>query len=135
MFQWTRKTWGYCHTTVLIENAGYGVELYDDLRRSIGHVQKISPGPMGDKVSRAEAASDVLESGNCWIPGYGPPWQPAMDEARTPAEINAFVHSLATFPFAQHDDDADAWSQAMNWLRAKSAAPARGRSLVVGRGR
>ena len=135
MAKWTRKTWPYCHSTVLIENAGYGVELVVDLKREIIGVQKVDPGPMGDKVSRAEAASDVLESGNCWIPGYGPPWQPAMDEARTPAEINAFVHSLATFPFAQHDDDADAWSQAMNWLRAKSAAPARGRSLVVGRGR
>jgi len=130
MAKWTRKTWPYCHSTVLIENAGYGIELIVDLKREIIGVQKVVPGPLGDKISRAEAASDVLESGNCWIPGYGPPWQPAMDEARTPADINAFVHSMATFPFAMYDDDVDAWSQAMNWLRAKSAAPARARSLV-----
>lgn len=133
MAKWTRKTWPYCHTAVLIENAGYGIELIVDLKREVVGVQKIVPGPLGDKISRAEAASDVLESGNCWIPGYGPPWQPAADEARTPADINAFVHSMATFPFAMYDDDVDAWSQAMNWLRAKSAAPARTRSLVAPR--
>lgn len=133
MVRWTRTTWPYCHSTILIENAGYGVELYEDLKRDPGGVQKISPGPTGDKVVRAEAASDVLESGNCWLPGYGPPWQPVYDEARTPQDVAAFVHSTATFPFAMHDDDVDAWSQAMNWLRSKVSQPARGRSLLVGR--
>lgn len=133
MARWTRQTWPYTHSSVLIENAGYGVELIIDLKRDITGVQKISPGPLGDKVSRAEAASDVLESGNCFVPGYGPPWQPVYEEARTPAEVAQFLHSAGTFPFAQYDDDVDAWSQAMNWLRSKSSQPARGRSLLLGR--
>lgn len=132
MSEWGKRTFR-CSHAVLIENAGYGVELYEDLKREIGYVQKVIPGAEGDKVSRAEAASDVLESGNCFLPGYGPPWQPAYDEARTPADIAAFIHSCATFPFALHDDDVDAWSQAMNWLRTRTARPARGRSLVLGR--
>ena len=137
MCRWSRKTWRHIHTVVLIENAGYGIELVEDLKRELDGipVQKISPGPLGDKVSRAEAASDVLESGHCWLPGAGPPWLPVMDEARTPPDVNAFVHECATFPFALHDDSVDSWSQAMNWIRSKSASPARGRSLLLGRGR
>jgi predicted phage terminase large subunit-like protein len=122
MSKWAKATWN-CYHVCLIENAGYGHELITDLKREIGNVQGVSPGPLGDKITRAEAASDALESGNCFLPGYGKPWQPAYDEARTPADVAAFVHSLSTFPFAAHDDDVDAWSQAMNWIRARASVP------------
>jgi predicted phage terminase large subunit-like protein len=88
-------------------------------------VQKITRGADGDKIMRAEAASDALESGNCFLPGFGPPWQPAYDEHKSPADISHFIHSCATFPNATHDDDVDAWSQAMNWLRGRSTSPMR----------
>ena len=110
---------------MLIENAGYGVELIVDLKREITGVTKVSPGIEGNKVSRAESASDALESGNCFLPGYGPPWQPAYDEKRTPASVAGFVHNAAVFPNSKHDDDVDAFSQAMNWLRSRSVQPAR----------
>jgi phage terminase large subunit-like protein len=96
-----------------------------DLKREITGVQKISPSVEGNKVQRAEAASDGLESGNYFLPGFGPPWQPAYDEHRTPADIAAFIDNAALFPNARHDDDVDAWSQFGNWLRGKQVRPIR----------
>lgn len=124
MSQWARKRFR-CRHHVLIENAGYGPELIIDLKREITGVTKISPAKEGNKEQRAEAASDALESGNYFLPGYGPPWQPAYDEHRTPADVASFVHNCAMFPNASHDDDVDAWSQFGNWMRDKSANPIR----------
>jgi predicted phage terminase large subunit-like protein len=110
---------------VLIENAGYGPELYEDLRRganSLTGVQKIPPGQEGDKVMRATNAADALESGNCWLPGYrtGQDEMSLPDEKRNSAKINAFIENCAVFPNAKHDDDVDAWSQMINWLRSRT---------------
>jgi len=125
MARWSRKTWPRAGNRILIENAAYGVEMITDLKRDLTGVEKISRGVDGDKIVRAEAASDALESGNCFLPGYGPPWQPFYDEQKSPADVAGFVHSAATFPNAAYDDDVDAWSQAMNWLRSRSIAPMR----------
>jgi predicted phage terminase large subunit-like protein len=125
MALWSRRLWRGCRHPVLIENAGYGPELIVDLKRELTGVLPIIPGAEGNKEQRAEAASDGLESGNYFLPGYGPPWQPAYDEHRTPADVAAFIHSCALFPNAAHDDDVDAWSQVGNWLRDKSAQPIR----------
>jgi predicted phage terminase large subunit-like protein len=133
MAVWADRTWRRVRQAVLIENAGYGVELVDDLKREVRGVLKISPGVEGDKISRAEAASDALESGNIFLPGYGPPWQPAYDEAKTPADVADFIASCAVFPHGANDDDVDAWSQAQNWLRGRMTAPARGSSILLGR--
>jgi predicted phage terminase large subunit-like protein len=131
MALWARRIWRTCPHYVLIENAGYGVELITDLTRELTGVKKVSPSLDGNKITRAESASDALESGNCFLPGYGPPWQPAYDEQRTPADVAAFVANLAAFPNAQHDDDVDAWSQTMNWLRGRNDAPARWTSALA----
>lgn len=130
MAVWARKNWPGVGHRVLVENAGYGVELIIDLKREITGVTPISPGAEGNKVTRAESASDSLESGNVFLPGIGPPDHPTFDETRSPADVAAFVHSCALFPNAAHDDDVDAWSQAMNWLRARSATPARWASAM-----
>lgn len=108
----------YC----LIENAGYGVELIIELKRELSGVIKISPGQSGDKVLRAEAASSDLESGNCYLPGrrLGSDELSMPDEKHCSAEINDFIDSCALFPNATNDDDVDAWSQCMNWLRSRS---------------
>lgn len=137
-----RDEWNWVRTTsrfrgvpiyVLVENAGYGVELITDLKREITGVTKISPGAEGNKVARAEAASDALESGNIFLPGYGPPWQPVYDETLSPDEIRQFINNCALFPNASHDDDVDAWSQCQNWLRARSHAPIRTSSALARR--
>lgn len=135
MSKWARKTWPRARSFVLIENAGYGGDMADDLKREIQGVTKINPGKDGDKITRAEAASDALESGNNFVPGYGPPWQPAYDEARSPDDVVDFIASCTSFPFASHDDDVDAWSQVQNWLRGRTTTPARGSSILLARAR
>lgn len=107
---------------VLIENAGYGVELIIDLKREITGVVKITPGLDGDKILRAEAASSDLESGNCYLPGFrlGSDELSMPDEANCPADVVDFIDSCAVFPNGLHDDDVDAWSQCMNWLRSRT---------------
>jgi predicted phage terminase large subunit-like protein len=125
MAVWARKLWPRCPHFLLIENAGYGVEMIIDLKRELTGVIKITAGAEGNKVTRAESASDALESGNVFVAGHGQPWQPAYDEAQTPEEVADLINSCAVFPMGAHDDDVDAWSQAHNWLRSKSTAPMR----------
>ena len=112
---------------VLIENAGYGPELIEELKRVIPGVLKISRAHDGDKELRAEAAAASLESGNCWLPGF----RRGNDEMSLPrddlnaADVTDFIDSCAGFPNARYDDDVDAWSQCMNWLSTKTIRPAR----------
>lgn len=104
---------------VLIESAGYGDELADELKRELGGVHKLSHAREGDKILRAEAASADLESGNCFLPGYrdGPDEYSMPDEARCSADIVDLINSCAVFPNGRYDDDVDAFSQAINWIR------------------
>jgi predicted phage terminase large subunit-like protein len=134
MALWARKLWPHCAHFVLIENAGYGVEMIVDLRKELTGVTKISPGKDGDKVMRAESASDALESGNVYIPGHslGADGTGGMNERESPADVVAFVNSCALFPYGPFDDDVDAWSQTMNWLRGRSQSPARTASALKG---
>lgn len=125
MAKWARRTWPGAAHFMLIESAGYGTELAIDMKRLFTGVTQVSPGKDGDKETRAESASDALESGNCFVPGYGPPWQPAYAEQLCPADVVEFLSSCARFPNATHDDDVDAWSQVMNWLRKRQTAPLR----------
>lgn len=127
--QWARRTWR-CRHYLLIENAGYGVELIDDLRRELTGVTKITPGAEGNKTTRAEAATDPLESGNVFVPGFGPPWQPSYDETKSPADVAGFIANCALFPNVAHDDDVDAFSQTMNWLRTRVMGATRTSSAV-----
>lgn len=125
--QYVRKLYPRVAHFILIENAGYGPELILDLKQVLTGVQKISQGGEGDKVMRAEAASSDLETGNCFLPGrrMGEDELSLPDEANTPAKIVAFIESCALFPNAEHDDDVDSWSMAMNWLRARPIARGR----------
>jgi predicted phage terminase large subunit-like protein len=122
-----RKQFPHAIHTVLIENAGYGVELIEELKRSVPGVLKLTRAHEGDKELRAEAAAASLESGNCFLPGY----RKGNDEMSMPrddlnsADITDFIDSCAGFPNARFDDDVDAWSQCMNWLSTKMIRPAR----------
>lgn len=124
--QYVRRMYPRTAHYVLIENAGYGVELIVELKRELTGITKISPTQDGDKIMRAEAASSDLESGNCWLPGIGG----GADETLGPANVVSgdvadFINNLALFPNAAHDDDVDAWSQCMNWLRSRVIRPGR----------
>ena len=123
----------YC----LIENAGYGVEMILELKRELTGVQKITRGGAGDKELRAESAAADLESGNCYLPGFrmGNDEFSMPDESRCPADVVDFIDSCAIFPNGRNDDDVDAWSQCMNWLRSRTNQPARTLSSFKLRGR
>lgn len=112
---------------ILIESAGYGDDLALELRREVTGVKVLSHARSGDKILRAESAASDLESGNCFLPGYrhGQDEYSMPDESRTPADIVDFIDSCAMFPNARNDDDVDAWSQAMNWIRARPQAQSR----------
>jgi hypothetical protein len=125
MSLWARRNWPHCAHRLLIENAGYGVELIVDMKKDLTGVTKITAGAEGTKISRAESATDALESGNVYLPGIGPPRHAEFNEAATSSDIVSFIGNLANFPFAANDDDVDAWSQCMNWLRSRQAKRSR----------
>jgi len=125
--RYVRKLYPRAGHTILIENAGYGGDLADDLKRELTGVTKIASAQQGDKVMRAEAASSDLESGNCFLPGYrlGNDELSEPDDKRNSADIVDFINSCALFPNASHDDDVDAWSQCMNYARSKTSSGGR----------
>jgi predicted phage terminase large subunit-like protein len=112
----------HCAHYILIESAGYGDELALELKRELSGVTKpLSHAQEGDKILRAEAASSDLESGNLWLPGYrlGVDEYSMPDESRCAADIVDFINSCAIFPNGRHDDDVDACTQAINWIRSR----------------
>jgi hypothetical protein len=69
-------------------------------------VLPIRPG--GDKVSRASAASPLVEAGKVFLP----------EKAEWLAD---FMDEVTSFPSSPHDDMVDAMTQALNWLRGSGS--------------
>lgn len=117
---YVRRMYPKARHKILIENGGYGPELVTDLKRLRTGVEKIPAGLEGDKEIRADSAADDLQSGNCWLPGIGAGADITLGPAGTVSkDIHDFIESCAVFPHGKHDDDVDAWSQAMNFLRSQ----------------
>jgi predicted phage terminase large subunit-like protein len=116
MSRWARRHWR-CQHRILIENAGYGVELIEDLRRDVGGVEKITSNAEGTKGQRAMGAAGRMKED---LSGPAP---------SSPALTISLVEECAMFQVdgshGSHDDQVDAWSQCMNWLRRRQSAPAR----------
>jgi predicted phage terminase large subunit-like protein len=87
-------------TVVLIEDAGTGAPLIDDLRRE--GKRPIPIQPEGDKIVRLEAQIAVIEAGHVLLPEKAL-W---LDDFR--AEILAF-------PGGRYDDQVDSASQFLAW--------------------
>ena len=125
--RWARYNWR-CQSRVLIENAGYGPDLALELSREVGGVETVKANMIGNKGQRALAASGDLETGNCFLPG-----KMAQDgsgpDPSSPALTLSLVDECAMFQVDgshdSHDDQVDAWSQCINWLRLRQTAPAR----------
>ncbi len=137
MAQWARTTFPRARHNILIENTGYGSDLIMDLKSQFTGLTKISPQQDGDKVVRADRASESLESLHCFLPGAGPGWGGKSEyvASDSPEDVREFIYNCATFPNAAHDDDVDAWSQMINWLRGKQVRPVRTSSAAVRRSR
>jgi hypothetical protein len=68
--------------------------------------------PLGDKVARAHAVSPLVESGRVFLP----------DQA---SWLREFLDEVTSFPAAPHDDQVDAMSQALGYLRENQYEPYR----------
>lgn len=89
-------------TRHLVEKKANGPAIINSLHSIISGVIAIEP--QGSKEQRADAASPDCESGNVHLPN-GAPW------------VHQFVQNLGDFPLGANDDDVDAFSQGINWLR------------------
>lgn len=89
--------------TILIEDASSGTQLVQDLKEhNIYCVKPIKPE--GDKKTRLFAQASVFESGKIFVPMQAP-W------------VDDFIHEITSFPTAKFDDQVDAMSQGLTYLR------------------
>lgn len=88
----------------LIEDKANGPAVIQMLKNKISGLIAVEPD--GGKVSRAYAAAPEVEAGNVFLP------HPALY-----AWTEELIGSAAAFPNAAHDDDIDAFTQAMNRWR------------------
>lgn len=86
---------------IVIELAANGDAIVETLQEDFPEVVGVTAE--GGKLSRAEAVSPQIESGNYYLP-EGADW------------IDDYVHELAVFPNGSHDDDVDSTSQGLTYL-------------------
>lgn len=84
---------------ILIEDKANGPAVISVLENRISGI--IPVNPIGGKEARVNAISYLVEAGNVYLPMY---------------DSKDFVESCAAFPHGKHDDDVDAFSQALNRL-------------------
>jgi predicted phage terminase large subunit-like protein len=99
------------HVT-LIEDAGSGSSLLQDLRPTI---RLIGIRPIGDKVVRLQTVTPMIEAQQVYLPARAP-W------------LETFKRELLSFPASRSDDQVDAFSQLLNWVRNRPySGPLQGR--------
>jgi predicted phage terminase large subunit-like protein len=94
--------------TILIENAGPGMALLQDLWRDPPQAmtRPIGRKPEGSKVDRMVAQSAKIEAGHVLLPKEAD-W------------LDTFLHELLAFPSGQHDDQVDSVSQFLKWASSQ----------------
>ena len=100
------KTRRYMADNILIEDAGSGSSLIQDLR-STASLHPIAIKPWADKVIRMSAETAQIEAGKVFIPEQAP-W------------LGEFQAEILQFPHGKHDDQVDSMSQALCWQRERS---------------
>ena len=86
----------------MVEKKASGQSLIQDMRR--GGLPVMEYLPDRDKVSRFYAASPIMEAGRVWIP-KGKKWSDDL------------VEELIRFPNAAHDDQVDAMTMAIHYMK------------------
>lgn len=87
---------------ILIERAGSGISLIQDLNRST-KLNVIGIVPKQDKATRLMSVTAMIEAGKVLIPAEAP-W------------LAEFRRELTMFPNAKHDDQVDSLSQFLKWF-------------------
>jgi predicted phage terminase large subunit-like protein len=88
---------------VLVEDAASGQSLIQALQRET-RLPILPVKPQGDKLARANGVSPLVESGRVALPESAP-W------------LSDFLDEVSSFPAAPHDDQVDAISQCLAYLR------------------
>ena len=88
---------------VLIEDAASGQSLIQALKAET-RLPILPVKPLGDKVARAPAVSPLVESGRVCLP-------------ESAAWLADFLDEVSSFPAAPHDDQVDAFTQALGYMR------------------
>lgn len=91
---------------ILIEEKANGAAVIATLSDEIAGL--IAINPEGGKVARAYAAQPDQEAGNIFLP------DPSIEP-----DIETFLSELSAFPTVTHDDETDAFTQAVNWIRVR----------------
>ena len=90
----------------LIEEKANGSAIIDTLRDQIPGITPVLP--LGGKEARAHAVESLWSSGHVLLPHPDHyPW------------VNDFIQELLEFPSSLHDDQVDAMTQALSWLRER----------------
>jgi predicted phage terminase large subunit-like protein len=94
----------YNADTILIEDAGPGMALLQDLRRDLpdGMPRPIGQKPEGSKEDRMMAQSARIEAGHVFLP-------------READWLDTFLLEVLAFPRGKYDDQVDSVSQALKW--------------------
>jgi predicted phage terminase large subunit-like protein len=94
----------YAAEAILIEKAGSGLSLLQDLREDLpqGMSHPIGVKPEGSKADRMGAQSAKIEAGHVYLPSQAD-W------------LEALLLELLAFPRARHDDQVDSFSQFLKW--------------------
>ena len=109
---------GFTRNRILIEKAGPGLHLIQELRANpaLGVPLPIGIKPESDKLTRMAAQCARFEAGQVHMP-------------KQASWLSDFLHEIFAFPTARHDDQIDSVSQFLKW------AETRGRTeFVVGMG-
>jgi predicted phage terminase large subunit-like protein len=91
---------------LLVEDAASGQQLIQTLEHSPIHgvPPPIACKPEGDKITRMSAGCAMIEAGRLVVP-HEAPW------------LAEFEREILAFPGGKHDDQADALSQLLAWIR------------------
>ncbi len=93
----------YSPRAILMEDKASGQSVIQDVRRE-GMLPIIALQPKGDKLVRVARVTPMIEAGLVALPKNAP-W------------LAAFEAEIAAFPQGAHDDQVDALSQYLGWVR------------------
>src|SRR5574343_888785 len=96
--------------TLLIEAKASGLSMIQDLRQANLPAIPYNPGT-ADKVNRAHQVAPILELNCLWV------LESSKDPGKPVTWARGFLEELEKFPNAEHDDQVDAFTQAMIYLR------------------
>lgn len=121
--EWAMARFPHASHIILIENKANGPEIIAKFKRVVPGLAVYNPGDL-DKIARANNASGDFESGNVWIAGAPNGDGTDYDPALTPDWAQKVIEQCARFPKGRNDDMVDMCTQAINWVRGRSTAPA-----------